>query len=302
MRFETTCPTIPFYGQPLPPEPPIVTSAWYWKFNDPAGMFPGIPDAFFNYIGTYNTKNQCLKRRGIWSRICNAARGIRGKSRAFNIEIENQKNSQLYRLPVELLKLIGEQLSPVSRLCMRRVCSRFRICLEHLGPELRDDVLLCTEVLQFNLLLKQDARYNLQDQYNQRCDSASLNSQLYRRGCSGCLKIHRNSNDFSAKTLSAALTISPKTRVCIGLQGSIEICEHISFSTECLLRGLHDFNKLEIRCQMHRLVRGVDGNRCARLERDAAYGPRITYHDGLRITIDRRFYLFLAPVGTNHTH
>jgi hypothetical protein len=199
------------------------------------------------------------------------------------------------------MELDGEQHFPVSRLCMKRVCSRFRICLERLGPELRDDVLLCTKVLQFNLLLKQDARYNLQDQYNQRCNSSSLNSQLYRRGCFGCLKIHRNSNDFCAKSLSAALTISPKTCLCISLQGSIEICEHISFSTECLLRGLHDFNKLEIRCQIHRLVREVDGNRCAILERTAAYGLRITYHDVLRITIDRRFYLFSALAGTNHT-
>lgn len=310
MWFQTASPTTPFYGQPLPPGPPIATSAWYRNPNEPPDrMFPGILNSFFNRTGTYSTRNVCLKPRAVrcaafavWSWICSAAHRIRGESPAFKKQLANQENSQLYRLPVELLELVGEQLPPVSRLCMRRACSKFRTCLERLGPELRNDVLLRTEVLQFNLLLKQDARHHLQHQYNQRCDSADSNSQLYQRGCSGCLKIHRNSDDFSTRALSAALTISPKTRVCVGLEGSIDLCEHISFSTECLIRGLRDFRNLAMHCQMHRLLRGTDGNRCCRLERDASYGPRIEYYDGTKVTIDRRFYLFSVPVGTKNTH
>jgi hypothetical protein len=68
-----------------------------------------------------------------------------------------------------------------------------------------------------------------------------------------------------------------------------------------MLRGLSDFRNLVIYCQMHVLVRDVNGNRCLRLGNDASYGSRIEYHNGMRITIKRHFYLFSAPAGVKHT-
>jgi hypothetical protein len=301
MWFQKRSSTIDFRDRDFSLYPPIVSSAWCCKFNGPGAKYFGIRDEFFDRMGKYRTENQGFKRRRIWSWIFSVACGSRGESSAFEKEMDNRKSSQLYKLPVELLVLIGEQLPAVSRLCMRRVCSKFRTCLECLAPEL-DGGVLRAEMLEFTLFLKQDARRNLLDQYNRRCDSASQDSQLYQRGCSGCLKIHRNSNEFPEKADPMALIMSPKTRICIGLAGSIDICEHISFSAECLLRGLRDFHQLQMHCQRHRRLPGVDGNRCASLERKAAYGPRIAYYDGARITIDRRFYLFSVPLGKNLTH
>jgi hypothetical protein len=308
MMFDTSS---PFFGQPPRPGPPILTSAWY-RPNGHDGTLIGIPHKDFNRIGPYRSPDLGLGRKAVrnpalavWSWVHTLAHKLAHKLGyewpGFQRQRANQKNSPLYKLPVELLVLIGEQLLPVSRLCLRRACIRFWIHLERLGPELHDGVLVRTEVLQLSVLLNQDARNHLQDQYNRRCDLADLNTWLHRRGCSGCLKIHWNSDHFSTTALSAALT-SPKTRVCVGLEGSIDICEHISFSAECLLAGISDFRNLVIFCQMHRLVQDVDGNRCSRLEWDAAYGPRVEYHDGMRITIERRFYLFSVPLETNPTH
>lgn len=303
IHFEKSNPTERWYIPALPPGIPIATSAMYWRPNHFREMLEGMPDTFFNRIGTFRAKNPNSKYRDMifaafvfWRRLCFAARRIRGQIP--KTQLTNQKYSQLYKLPVELLLLIGEQLPPVSQLCLRRVCSKFWTCLERLGLRLDNDIFLRTEILQFNVLLKHDERIRLLRQYTLNCKSANPNAQLSRRGCSGCLKIHESIDDFTA----TALTLSPMDRVCVGLQGSINICEHISFSAECLLQGLHAFHQLEIYCQQHTKVRSIYGDRCYDLERNATYRPRIAFYDGIRVTIDRRFYLFSAPVGKDFTH
>lgn len=285
----------------LPPGPPIVTSTWQIKPNRLYNLIPGIPESFFDRTGTHSNKI-APRKRVVWF-VMFALRmlytnlyGISSKETALAKRKENWERSMLYRLPVELLLLIGEQLPPLSQLCIRRVCSKFRICLEGLGPELRDGALLRTDVLKFSLLVKRDAWQLRQQQYNERCDNSDPDSKLYRRGCSGCRTTHRNLSAFLDSSSSQNFSLSPKERICIGLQGNISFCEHISFSAECLMKGLHDFRKLKLYCALHRRIRDSDGNQCITLEREPVFGPKMEYIDGAKITIDRRFYLFSAPL------
>ncbi len=101
------------------------------------------------------------------------------------------------------------------------------------------------ERYQFVFFLRQDRQYKLQDEYQRRCDKRGSDPQLYRLVCSQCLIIHDPCH-FSAGQIG--LNTSPKSRICAGLEGFIELCEHFSWSAECLWRGIRVVEGLELRC------------------------------------------------------
>ena len=116
-----------------------------------------------------------------------------------------------------------------------------------------------TERYKFNFLLRQDKVYKAQDEYQRHCNKTSSNSQLHHLGCSQCLITH-NSCYFSTGQLSPKT--SPKTRICAGLEGYVELCEHFSWSVECLWRGFRVLEGLQLRCSYehnHDVYRNVYG-------------------------------------------
>ena len=191
-------------------------------------------------------------------------------------------SSSFHKLPIELVLEITHHLSPVARLVMQRVCSKFRRALAPHGisPELKSDIVTAREIFQFAFLLRRDLQLRLQDDCDQRCDLESPNSILHRFGCSGCRTTH-NIKNFSAKQL----TLSPKIRICKGLEASFQLCVHLSFSGLCLLQGLREMKNTELFCQaghvwdIHSKYSLAVGGRQS--------GPHVGFHGGHTITIDQ---------------
>jgi len=178
---------------------------------------------------------------------------------------------------MELTLAIAQYLSPVAHLVMQHVCIKFRTGF---ASDLEGNTLTVKELLQFAFLLQRDLQLRLQDDYNRKCNLAPLNSIFDRFGCSGCRTIHGMEN-FSAKQLS----LLPNTRICKGLEGTFRLCSHLSFSGECLLRGLRQLQNAELFCQVrHREdIHGKDMT-CVRGRQS---GPRVGFHGGHTITMDR---------------
>jgi len=155
--------------------------------------------------------------------------------------VYNCTYSSLHNLPVELVLQITAYLPPVARLIMQRVCSKFRAVLapDGIAPELKNNITTVKDVLQLTLLLRRGVQFGLQDDYDRNYNLATLD-----RGCSGCRITHEVGN-FSAKQLS----LSHKTRICKGLEASFQLCEHFSFSGQCLLRGLREIKNADLFCE-----------------------------------------------------
>ena len=209
----------------------------------------------------------------------------------------NQTNSTFYRLPVEILCAIAAYLSPVAILSLRRVCTKLRTCLAHFGPEIKSGSLFMAERYQFVFLLRQDRLYKLQRKYQRLCEETDSDSRLHHRGCSQCLTIH-DSYHFSAGQLNP--NTSPKSRICAGLEGYIELCEHFSWSAECLWHGFRVLTGLELRCSSFEHSRNPYGRTIESIVLPAL-NPRLFYLDG-RIEMVRAFPLFKIDTSKVTTH
>jgi hypothetical protein len=108
---------------------------------------------------------------------------------------------------MKLILDIADYLSLGTRLIMQQICSKFRNGLAPRGisPEMQKIPLTMKEIFQFASFIQRDIQLRLQDDYDQDCDLASLNSTFHRVGCSGYRKTHEIRN-FSAEQLS----LSPK--------------------------------------------------------------------------------------------
>ncbi|OCK80954.1 hypothetical protein K432DRAFT_31215 [Lepidopterella palustris CBS 459.81] len=154
--------------------------------------------------------------------------------------LHNHEYSALYGLPVEILLMIGMYLSPVQKLCMRRVCSKFRVCLESIGPEILAGSISVAERLQFVFLLRRDERRERQNASNSIYNSIKFLSWLQTLG-----SYVPNQSFLPALSSSVLRQTTPKAP---GLKGSILLCEHYSFSTECVFNGLRDFRNMNMCC------------------------------------------------------
>jgi hypothetical protein len=210
--------------------------------------------------------------------------------------IYNRTYSTFHNLPVELILEIADCLPPVACLIMQRVCSKFRTNLTQNGtaPELSDGVLTVGQIFQFIFLLRRDKEIRLQDEYNQKCDLFLLNSTLDHLSCSGCRTTHEIQN-FSAKQLS----LSPKVRICKGLEASFPLCEHLSFSGQCLLRGLREMQNSELYCELGH-HHDIYGNHMGGIGLEET--PHFGFHDGHIITIDRVVPLLVIGESYKTTH
>ena len=166
--------------------------------------------------------------------------------------VHNCTDSSLHNLPVELFLNITAYLRPVARLIMQRVCSKFRAAL---AAELYTDITTVKDVIQLTFLLRRGVQFGLQDDYYRNCDLAPPNSKLDRLGCSGCRTTHEVEN-FSENQLS----LSPKIRICKGLEASFRLCNHCSFSGQCILRELHEIKNAELFCGKCGKETGIYGN------------------------------------------
>ena len=135
--------------------------------------------------------------------------------------------------------------------------------------------------------LRQDRVYKLQDNYQRCCNKTGPDSHLYRLGCSQCLIIH-NPCHFSAGQICP--NTSPKSRTCAGLEGFIELCEHFSWSAECLWRGIRVLEGLKLRCTFPH-NNDIHGNIYNDLQL-IFLKPILCYDSGGVISICRAFPLF----------
>ena len=208
--------------------------------------------------------------------------------------LQNNAISALHRLPVELIMEIAVHLPPDARLMMQRVCSRFRNILAPHGvaPELMDNAFTMKLLFQVVHLLRRGEQLRLQEAYERECDAALENSQIRRFSCSGCRETH----DFSSFS-SHQLKLSPKTRFCKYFEGVVPLCDHFSFSSQWLLRGLREMKRVEVFCEMEHLIdsHGRPFTKCSH----KYGGPRIGFHKGRIVTIDRIFPFFMVAEDSN---
>jgi hypothetical protein len=209
----------------------------------------------------------------------------------------NYNSSTFHDLPVEILLEIAEFASPVTILALKRVCSKFRTCLARLGPAIESESLWMTERYQFIFLLRRDRFSMLRAEYERSCAKRDLKWPFLFRGCSQCLELH-SIDEFSASQLRS--TISPNNRICSGLEGAIELCEHFSWSAECIGRGLQVLEGLGLRCSFEH-SRDIDGNTYDHFS--TALNPVLRYSNfGKIIEIERAFPLFSLHVNELATH
>ncbi|KAF2664627.1 hypothetical protein BT63DRAFT_460120 [Microthyrium microscopicum] len=93
--------------------------------------------------------------------------------------------------------------------------------------------------------------------------------------------------DFFPKTVVK----SPKERVCIGLEGSISLCDHYSFTGECLLRGLRELRDTKLYCDRSHFAMSEGNPRYLDSLRLGLLGPCLIYRHGSHITMNRRYQL-----------
>jgi hypothetical protein len=169
---------------------------------------------------------------------------------------------------------------------------KFRTGLKQHGmtPHLEDaNEITIKEMFQFAFLLQHDLQQRLQDDYNKNCNL------LTGFGCSGCRTTHGKEH-FSVRQLS----LPANERICNGLEASFRLCHNLSFSGECLLRGLRQLQNAEIYCQVgHR--NDVYGNFMDWFIHWAS-GPRVGFHGGHTITMDQAIPLLVLQKDENVTH
>jgi hypothetical protein len=211
--------------------------------------------------------------------------------------IRNCTSSPFHNLPMELILEIASFSSPVTRLIMQRVCGVFRAGLSphEMAPAVRTGNFTLMQKFQFAFILRQDAQVRLQDVYDLECDLAPPNSSLYQLGCSGCRTIHAT-NFFS----DGELLLAPKVRICKGLAASVRICHHLSFSGLCLVRTLRIMECAEIMCALER-DSDANGNFMICLNGRGA-GPRVGFHNGQTITIDKVVPILAIGMNDEATH
>jgi hypothetical protein len=83
---------------------------------------------------------------------------------------------------------------------------------------------------------------------------------------------------------------SPKSRICVGLKGFVELCEHFSWSAECLWRGIRVLEKLQLRCSFEH-NHDLYGNIYNHIHMPLL-NPFLYYLPGGTISIYRAFPLF----------
>jgi hypothetical protein len=153
----------------------------------------------------------------------------------------NFSSSTLQNLPVELILNIAEHLGLVDCFLLSRVCSKFRQCnILGIGlSELQDGVR--KEAIEFRRRLRRDDELHRSAHYERMCDMAAPNSRLYRRGCSGCRKIHRV-RQFSLTQLDR----SPKERICQSLEMKFRLGPSHTITGHCLLTALREHDTVEL--------------------------------------------------------
>jgi hypothetical protein len=206
--------------------------------------------------------------------------------------LHNCTNSAFYRLPLELIIEIAQHSSPTTRLIMQQICMKFRSGLKHHGmtPNLENaNEITVKEMFQFAFLLQHDLQQSLQNDYNKKCNL------LMGFGCSGCRTTHEKEH-FSIRQLS----LPANERICHGLEASFRLCDNLTFSGECLLRGLRQLQNAEIYCQVgHR--NDIYGNYMACFGVPTS-GPRVGFHGGHTITMDQTIPLLLLQKDEKVTH
>jgi hypothetical protein len=144
-----------------------------------------------------------------------------------------------------------------------------------------------TERFQFVFLLRQDRQYQLQDEYQRRYNKGGSDSQFHRLSCSQRLTIHDPSH-FSTSQIGP--DTSPKSRICAGLEGFVELCEHFSWSAECLWRGIRVLEGLQLRCNFEH-NHDIYGNTHDHIHMPLL-NPYLYYNPGGTILMYRAFPLF----------
>jgi hypothetical protein len=176
---------------------------------------------------------------------------------------------------------------------MQRVCSKFRTGLAARG--IAPETARAREVFQFIFFLRRDVQLRLQGDYDWWCGLESPNSALHQFGCSGCRTTH-DIGKFSAKQL----TLSPKLRICKGLEASLQLCDHHSFSGLCLLRGLREMKNAELFCQAEHCWDVHGQHSVANAGRRS--GPHLGFHGGHTITIDQTIPILVVEKTEQVTH
>lgn len=195
--------------------------------------------------------------------------------------MNNQKSSPIYILPPEILLEIADHLSPRDRLILQRVSSKFRNVLVPSGiaPEIEKNLMTAGETDQFKCLVRQENERKLQEDYEIASEMAPSDSELYLFGCSAC----RTTHDMTCFT-DEELQKSPKVRVCRGAAGTYEVCCHMAFSGQCLLRALRIFKDADIYCHQRHFDEAYE--QCLPGPGSYKSGPRLGFHGGHTITID----------------
>jgi len=106
-------------------------------------------------------------------------------------------------------------------------------------------------------------------------------------------------NTHHRKLFSRESSLSPKTRICKGLEASFQLCNHLSFSGQCLLRGLREMKNVELFCQADH-SRDINGWSMLGFGRQS--GPHVGFHEGHTITIDLSIPVLKIGVNEKPTH
>ena len=204
-----------------------------------------------------------------------------------NAARHNCRNSTFYKLPSEVLLLISGFASPYTRLILERVCSKFRSCLAPLvvAHRIKNEWSMSHEMLRFIWVNRRGTALAVLSRYEVACNTADRGSNFFRFGCSGCRAPH-SIDDFSSEQLA----LPPQVRICHGLQGSIRLCDHYSFSGACLWQGLLELGHAKVECQHPSHETSTDGHYIQPFWGD--FWPKLGFHGGHTITIDRVVPLF----------
>jgi hypothetical protein len=209
----------------------------------------------------------------------------------FEAAHHNDTHSFYHKLPLELMLEIVAYLPPLACFAMLQVCTKFRTWLTPYLKVPGPDKWKVADKLRFTFMLRRGIESAIQDEYNQACMLAQQHSTLRRYGCFGCRAIHER-KDFSEKQIN----LPPNTRICKGLEASYRLCSHLSFSGECLMRGLRELRDAEMFCHGERDSRTVRGKDVINME---YFFPRIGFYEGRTITLDLAVPLFV--IQKSHT-
>ncbi|KAK8191446.1 uncharacterized protein BKA78DRAFT_295569 [Phyllosticta capitalensis] len=139
----------------------------------------------------------------------------------FDLETAINNNSVLYQLPVELAMIVDNHLNNVDRLnflmSSKYIGRKMRLLIPENKPMSAHDMLVYT-------------KHRLRDAYN-LASQLELFGRYFddARACGGCQETHPHT-DFSEQELEKP----PSERRCLGLTGSIYICDHVKLRWEDL--------------------------------------------------------------------